>query len=184
MAGGLEDIELPLPALLEAVGRTSGSPLGLIRLDPPTLIYATAELALLLSSVPLGEAQDPARWLLGDNHPADGYEIHRAELPASPHGRYVLVSARIAPESRLELLMDRLVQRYGLSDAEHRELRYLAHGLAIKESARETGLSPDTIRVRRRRVYKKMGLSCHEELLVKLCQAALEVPDQDGPRAA
>lgn len=183
MAGGLEELQFSLPVLLEAVGRTSGAPLGLIRLEPAMLIYANGELELLLTGAALEPGQNPAAWLLGKDHPADGWEIQTAELPAQPQGRYVLISARAAPESRLEQLMDRLVQRYGLSDAEHRELRHLAHGLAIKESARETGLSPDTIRVRRRRVYKKMGLSCHEELLVKLCQEALDAPEPDG-RAA
>ena len=167
-----EFLQVPGSKLLEAVGRSSGLSLGVVCLVPAELIYANAELEELLHRA--GIEGGPARgaWLLSGAHPADGYEVSTTDVG----GGVAVVSARLAPNGRLEHLIDRLVRRYGLSGAEHKELRHLARGLAIKDSARELGLSPETVRVRRKRVYRKMGLGGHEALLARLCQEALLAP--------
>ena len=147
-------------------------PLGVLATAQPELIYSNAELDELMLRVGIEGAGARASWLLSGTHPADGYEVCVTELG----GGLAVVSARLAPGGRLEHLIDRLVRRYGLSASEHKELRHLARGLAIKDSARELGLSPETVRVRRKRVYRKMGLGGHEALLARLCQEALLAP--------
>lgn len=173
--------QIPSTKLLEAVGRASGLPFGLIKQDPAEVVFANPELEEMLQRAGVTGAGAQASWLLSGNHPADGYEIHTADLG----GGLAVVTARLAPGTRLEQLIDRLVRRYGLSASEHKELRHLARGLAIKDSARELGLSPETVRVRRKRVYRKMGLGGHEALLARICQEALIAANSDnGARTA
>jgi DNA-binding CsgD family transcriptional regulator len=154
--------------------------MGVIKADTNELVFANADLASLLQRAGMAGPGAQAAWLLSSAHPADGYEIQTADL-----GGFLVVTARLAPSSRLEQLIDRLVRRYGLSASEHKELRHLARGLAIKDSARELGLSPETVRVRRKRVYRKMGLGGHEALLARICQEALIAPSahDDAARA-
>jgi len=182
MTGRPEIMQVPGTKLLEAAGRAAGLPLGVIKNEPCELAYANPELDALLARAGVTGAAAQAQWLLSATHPADGYEIHTADIG----GGLAVVTARLAPGSRLEQLIDRLVRRYGLSASEHKELRHLARGLAIKDSARELGLSPETVRVRRKRVYRKMGLGGHEMLLARLCQEALLAPTghEDVARAS
>jgi DNA-binding CsgD family transcriptional regulator len=162
-------------AILDAVGRTSGVPLGVVSVAGPELLYANAELDALMQKAGVSEAKNRARWLLGTTHPGDGYEVCTSELGSD----LVMVSAQVARGSRLGHLIDRLVRRHRLSASEEQELHHLARGLPIKDSARALGISPETVRVRRKRVYRKMGLSGgHEALLARLCQEALLSPGE------
>lgn len=165
--------------LLEAIGRASGLPFGVLRMDPAEVVFANPELEEMLQRAGVTGPAAQASWLLGGSHPADGYEIHTADLGSGMQ----VVTARLAPGTRLEQLIDKLVRRYGLSASEHKELRHLARGLAIKDSARELGLSPETVRVRRKRVYRKMGLGGHEALLARICQEALLAPNNEDASA-
>lgn len=176
MTGRPEFGQVPGSKLLEAVGRTSGLPLGVLTSSPAELIYANAELDDLMLRAGVQGASARAAWLMSGTHPGDGYEVCTTDLG----GGLIVVSARLAPGGRLEHLIDRLVRRYGLSASEHKELRHLARGLAIKDSARALGLSPETVRVRRKRVYRKMGLGGHEALLARICQEALLSPSLES----
>jgi DNA-binding CsgD family transcriptional regulator len=145
-------------------------------MDPPELIFSTPELEALLTSAGVATSGAPAaEWLLHRRDPTDGLEVTSAEV-ATASATWVLVSARPTAKLRMRQLVDKMARRYGLSPSEHRELEHLARGLAIKDSARELGLSPETVRVRRKRVYRKMGLPGHEALLARLCQEALAPP--------
>jgi len=155
--------------LLDAAGRVSGMAFGLIRGDPGELVYATVELQHLLQQAAVTGAAAQAAWLRQGIQPGAAYEVRAAPLPDG----LTVITAHLAPTSRLAQLLDRLARRYKLSDSEHHELRHLAHGLAIKDSAKVLGISPETVRVRRKRVYRKMGLGGHEALLARLCQEAL-----------
>lgn len=160
-----------MPKLLQAATLTSGVPMAMVRQDPPELVFSTPEMDSLLAVREL-TGVGALDWLLKGGATADGIDIVRAPVE---HGQtvYLLVSAKMSSTVRRRQLVDRLATRYGLSPSEHRELEHLARGLAIKDSARELGLSPETVRVRRKRVYRKMGLSGHEMLLARLCDEAL-----------
>jgi DNA-binding CsgD family transcriptional regulator len=175
-----ELLQISLPKILEALGRASGIPIGLVRMDPPELLFSTPELEALLVAKGLPTSGAPAaEWLLRANDRTDGLEVSSAEV-ATATATWVLVSARPNAKARLKSLTDRLARRFNLSPSEHRELEHLARGLAIKDSAKVLGLSPETVRVRRKRVYRKMGLTGHEQLLARLCQEALALPDGDS----
>ena len=69
--------------------------------------------------------------------------------------------------------IDQFARRFALSPSEQREVEHLGRGLSIKESAQQLEISPETVRVRRKRVYRKMRLSGHEALLALLLRESL-----------
>ncbi len=71
----------------------------------------------------------------------------------------------------------RLVARSGtaLSPAERTEVLRIAQGLACKESALASGISYETIRARRKRIYRKLGLGGSGELLSSLLGDSLQM---------
>lgn len=60
------------------------------------------------------------------------------------------------------------IQAYRLTAAESRLANYLIAGLPPKEVARQTGLSIHTIRTQQRGLYRKLGVSRHFDLLMRL----------------
>lgn len=60
------------------------------------------------------------------------------------------------------------IQAYRLTAAESRLANYLIAGLPPKEIARQTGLSIHTIRTQQRGLYRKLGVSRHFDLLMRL----------------
>ncbi len=59
-------------------------------------------------------------------------------------------------------------QAYRLTAAETRLAHYLISGMPPKEVARQTGLSIHTIRTQQRGLYRKLGVSRHYDLLMRL----------------
>lgn len=59
-------------------------------------------------------------------------------------------------------------QAYRLTAAETRLAHYLISGMPPKEVARQTGLSIHTIRTQQRGLYRKLGVSRHFDLLMRL----------------
>jgi DNA-binding CsgD family transcriptional regulator len=51
--------------------------------------------------------------------------------------------------------LDELGRRWRLSPAERAELQHLMLGLSCKEAAARLGVSPETIRGRRKQIYRK-----------------------------
>jgi DNA-binding CsgD family transcriptional regulator len=164
----------PLPKLVQAMGRTGRVSAGLVRVDPPDLVQATPELEALLSSISLPRhGPVPARWLLNTKDvEAKGMEAEYADLSGTPSA-WTVVFVRPAPEVHLRILVDQISRRHQLSPSEQREVEHLARGLSIKESAQQLEIAPETVRVRRKRVYRKMKLSGHEALLALLCLEAV-----------
>jgi DNA-binding CsgD family transcriptional regulator len=60
-----------------------------------------------------------------------------------------------------------------LTPAERSEVLRLAQGFACKDSAAASGISPETIRARRKRIYRKLGLSGAGELISTLLARSL-----------
>jgi DNA-binding CsgD family transcriptional regulator len=55
-------------------------------------------------------------------------------------------------------IVTRFVDREGLTPAERAEVLRLAQGFACKESAAAAEISPETIRARRKRIYRKLDV--------------------------
>ena len=75
----------------------------------------------------------------------------------------------------LELLTARFLAgaRNRLSPSERAELVRIAQGFACKDSAAATGLSDETVRARRKRIYRKLGVPGSHELVSSLLQMSL-----------
>ena len=62
-----------------------------------------------------------------------------------------------------------------LTPTERGEVTRIAQGLAGKDSAIADGCAPETIRSRRKRVYKKLGISGGRELISALLALSLDI---------
>lgn len=62
-----------------------------------------------------------------------------------------------------------------LTAAERSEVLRLAQGFACKDSAAAANISPETIRARRKRIYRKLGLSGAGELISTLLTRSLSM---------
>jgi DNA-binding CsgD family transcriptional regulator len=60
-----------------------------------------------------------------------------------------------------------------LTPAERSEVLRIAQGFACKDSAAAAAVSPETIRARRKRIYRKLGVSGSGELIAVLLARAL-----------
>ncbi len=71
-----------------------------------------------------------------------------------------------------------------LTPAERSEVLRLAQGFACKDSAAAAGVSPETIRARRKRIYRKLGMPGANELTSSILALALKMlqehVDQQG----
>ena len=72
-------------------------------------------------------------------------------------------------------LMARLPGSDRLTPAERTEVLHVAQGLACKESAVVVRISPETIRARRKRIYRKLEMSGANELLARLLCVSVEL---------
>jgi DNA-binding CsgD family transcriptional regulator len=62
-----------------------------------------------------------------------------------------------------------------LTPSERSEVLRLAQGFACKDSAAAAGVSPETIRARRKRIYRKLDMSGSGELISTLLGYALKM---------
>ena len=62
-----------------------------------------------------------------------------------------------------------------LTPAERAEVLRIAQGFACKDSAAAAGVSPETIRARRKRIYRKLDMSGSGELISTLLGYALKM---------
>jgi DNA-binding CsgD family transcriptional regulator len=69
----------------------------------------------------------------------------------------------------------RFLERAGLTPAERAEVLRIAQGFACKDSAAQADVSPETIRARRKRIYRKLSLSGSGELISALLGSSLEM---------
>ena len=61
-------------------------------------------------------------------------------------------------EARLSRLLRRFSDTYRLTPAERAALLDISQGSSAKESAQRLALSPETVRARRKRIFRKMGV--------------------------
>ena len=81
-------------------------------------------------------------------------------------GNDVVAALRIIdPEISAEQKLAQSFDKYHLTPAEAKLVRYLIAGLRPKEVAIRTGLSLNTIHVQQRSIYRKLGISRHFELM-------------------
>ncbi len=78
-----------------------------------------------------------------------------------------LVDGTLAP------VVARFCGRASLTDAERAEILRVAQGFAIKDSAFDTNVSPETIRARRKHIYRKLNVIGSAELVAHLLAYAL-----------
>jgi len=62
-----------------------------------------------------------------------------------------------------------------LTPAERSEVLRMAQGFACKDSAAAAGVSPETIRARRKRIYRKLDLTGSGDLISSLLALSLEM---------
>jgi DNA-binding CsgD family transcriptional regulator len=65
--------------------------------------------------------------------------------------------------------------QFPLTPAERAELLRMAQGLACKDSAAAANVSPETIRARRKRIYRKLGKGGAGETLSALLALSLQM---------
>ncbi len=71
-------------------------------------------------------------------------------------------------------MVTRLAGRSMLTPSERTEVLRLAQGFACKDSAAAANVSPETIRARRKRIYRKLGVAGANDVIAALLAIALE----------
>jgi DNA-binding CsgD family transcriptional regulator len=74
----------------------------------------------------------------------------------------------------LSRLAARLTDTTQLTPAERSELLRIAQGFACKDSAAAAEVSPETIRARRKRIYRKLGVAGAGEVVSALLALSLD----------
>jgi DNA-binding CsgD family transcriptional regulator len=69
----------------------------------------------------------------------------------------------------------RFMEGTTLTPAERSEVLRMAQGFACKDSAESANVSPETIRARRKRIYRKLHLSGSGELISTLLALSLQM---------
>ena len=80
------------------------------------------------------------------------------------------------PHIDIELLAPfgaKFMEGTNLTPAERSEVLRMAQGFACKDSAAAAGVSPETIRARRKRIYRKLDVSGSGELISSLLALSL-----------
>jgi DNA-binding CsgD family transcriptional regulator len=62
-----------------------------------------------------------------------------------------------------------------LTPAERAEVLRIAQGFACKDSAAAAGISPETIRARRKRIYRKLDVAGSGALIASMLRLSLEL---------
>ena len=73
-------------------------------------------------------------------------------------------------DARISRLLKRFSETYRLTPAERAALLDIAHGSSAKESAQRLSLSPETVRARRKRIFRKMGVDGCGAVLARFLQ--------------
>jgi DNA-binding CsgD family transcriptional regulator len=69
----------------------------------------------------------------------------------------------------------RFLQGTTLTPSERAEVLRMAQGFACKDSASAANVSPETIRARRKRIYRKLDLAGANELIAAMLAQALKM---------
>ncbi len=82
------------------------------------------------------------------------------------------------PHIDIELLAPfgaKFMEGTNLTPAERSEVLRMAQGFACKDSAAAANVSPETIRARRKRIYRKIDMSGANELIASLLALSLKM---------
>ncbi len=82
------------------------------------------------------------------------------------------------PHIEIEVLTPfaaKFLEGTSLTPAERSEVLRMAQGFACKDSAAAANISPETIRARRKRIYRKLDLAGSNELISKLLALSLQM---------
>ncbi len=79
------------------------------------------------------------------------------------------------PIDILSPVVTKFVEGTTLTPAERSEVLRLAQGFACKDSAAAAGVSPETIRARRKRIYRKLGMPGANELTSSILALSLKM---------
>ncbi len=82
------------------------------------------------------------------------------------------------PQIDIEILTPfaaKFLEGTSLTPAERAEVLRIAQGFACKDSAAAAGVSPETIRARRKRIYRKLDVPGSGELLASLLALSLKM---------
>jgi DNA-binding CsgD family transcriptional regulator len=74
----------------------------------------------------------------------------------------------------LEPLVDRFLAGTHLTPAERREVLGIARGAGCKDAAAAAGISPETVRARRKRIYRKLGVPGAADLIARLLAVSVQ----------
>jgi len=175
-------------AALEAVAGRTGVPLGLLHAGK--LMWAAGPLWRALGlegGARLGRAfahggapaaaarlEDAARTT------GPGADLDVTSLPGELQLLQATRPADVARGARL----DELGRRWRLSPAERAELQHLMLGLSCKEAASRLGVSPETIRGRRKQIYRKARVGGAGPLRALLDGVTEDDEQTAGPSAA
>lgn len=86
-----------------------------------------------------------------------------------------MTTSKTIEQTRVEIVDGYLAAKgVTLTSAERSEMHALALGLACKDRANELGLSSETIRARRKRIYRKLQVHTADEVTSSLLACALE----------
>lgn len=146
-------------AALEAVAARTGVPLGVLHAGK--MMWAAASLWRALGlegGARLGRAfahggapAAAARLEEACRTSGPGADLDMTILPGELQLLQATRPADVARSARL----DELAKKWRLSPAERAELQHLMLGLSCKEAASRLGVSPETIRGRRKQIYRK-----------------------------
>jgi DNA-binding CsgD family transcriptional regulator len=87
-----------------------------------------------------------------------------------------LLSAVLVP------VADRFASNSRLAPSERAEVLRIAQGFACKDSAAAANVSPETIRARRKRIYRKLDLAGSSELISALLAFSLRMLSSSADR--
>jgi DNA-binding CsgD family transcriptional regulator len=117
------------------------------------VIHVTPTLQTALHLTGEGSVNSRLGGLLSEE-PPEGFEL-KGEIDLGDGFRlFVLGENR---RSRLDRVLDAYAGRHRLTPAERAALAHVADGLSAKVSAGLLKLSPETVRARRKRIFRKVG---------------------------
>jgi DNA-binding CsgD family transcriptional regulator len=117
------------------------------------LIHVTPTLQTALRLTGEGSIVSRLSGLLTEETP-EGFDL-KGEIDLSDGFRVFVVSEN--QRSHIDRVLDSFAVRHRLTPAERAALAHVAEGLSAKVSAGILGLSPETVRARRKRIFRKVG---------------------------
>ena len=103
------------------------------------------------------------------------FTVHPRGRPSRAPLTATEAAVQIIDPEILVPIVARFVDREGLTPSERTEVLRLAQGFACKESAAAAEISPETIRARRKRIYRKLKVKGASGVVAGLLGLTLEL---------